>query len=890
MQQQARYEQRRNAVWEYTLIDGEFYEPLDRYQPKDELTSLVEPLLPIDWRIVQSGVWQQVRPPSPEYRLQGWKIHISATLSNYEDILQAVTSICVRQKVSFKFSCDRRMFLLMNSRLWSRGGSGKYMTIYPRSEKEFKLLLQELYKDIKNFEGPYILSDKRYKACKVLYYRYGAIASMNRFNFEGNRTPCIIAPDGNQISDIRTPYFNPPDWVRDPFPIEGEDGDSILKDGKYAITRSLAFSNAGGVYVGYDVDTGLEILIKEARPHVDFDPLGNDAFKYRKKEWYLLNKLKETGLTPKPIDLFRDWEHLFLVQEFLDSMIPLRSYPSTRGPVVTIDPTIQEIEEYFTSVIEIGKQIVENLQELHEYGIIFGDFSSNNILINPETLKIKFIDLEGAYELGSDDTTLLMTPGFFPADRRNRQFLDFVDDYYSLGAILYGLICPVVLLSELKPEAPAMYLKEFERDFGLPSELADTILSLMDNIEQRRPRLDVVAKKLVDAKSNLKPRTPPPTEISNSELQNTLAGISKYILDNLTPDRNDRLVPANYDANNPLNVANGALGVAYALKQINGDIPRDIVDWVLKHYALPEAYPPGLYAGLSGIAWTLAELGYEGEALDIYRDIEGHPLLFEGMDLYYGLSGFGLTSLYFWQLTREDRFIDWGIRVAESLDKNKQERESEEGYYWPSPTDDIEYIGYARGSSGISIFLLYLYLATEEMRFLELGRRALQHDLNFATEIQNGISFPEDNQSSILFPYWYNGSAGVGTTLLRYMVTNREDRYGDLFEKLVADTRRKYTVWPGLFNGITGLGNFLLDCYQMTGNKRYLEDIYRATKGILLFQLDRPSGVAFPGDSLRRISTDFGTGSAGIALFLNRIIHQKPNFNFTLDTLIPLDL
>jgi hypothetical protein len=54
--------------------------------------------------------------------------------------------------------------------------------------------------------------------------------------------------------------------------------------------------------------------------------------------------------------------------------------------------------------------------------------------------------------------------------------------------------------------------------------------------------------------------------------------------------------------------------------------------------------------------------------------------------------------------------------------------------------------------------------------------------------------------------------------------------------------------------------------------------------------LPRPEGVAFPGDYSQRISTDLGTGGAGIALCFHRLAHadqRQHNFNFLLDHLLP---
>lgn len=40
-----------------------------------------------------------------------------------------------------------------------------------------------------------------------------------------------------------------------------------------------------------------------------------DAVKLQKREWEFLDLLKDTSLVPQPIELFKEWEHTFLVEE-----------------------------------------------------------------------------------------------------------------------------------------------------------------------------------------------------------------------------------------------------------------------------------------------------------------------------------------------------------------------------------------------------------------------------------------------------------------------------------------------------------------------------------------------------------------------------------------------
>ena len=53
--------------------------------------------------------------------------------------------------------------------------------------------------------------------------------------------------------------------------------------------------------------------------------------------------------------------------------------------------------------------------------------------------------------------------------------------------------------------------------------------------------------------------------------------------------------------------------------------------------------------------------------------------------------------------------------------------------------------------------------------------------------------------------------------------------------------------------------------------------------GVSLFAINENNGISYPGEQLFRKSTDFGTGSSGIALFYNRLLNAETkynNFNF----------
>jgi hypothetical protein len=228
-----------------------------------------------------------------------------------------------------------------------------------------------------------------------------------------------------------------------------------------------------------------------------------------------------------------------------------------------------------------------------------------------------------------------------------------------------------------------------------------------------------------------------------------------------------------------------------------------------------------------------------------------------------------MAQLKFFSWTRDWRHVDAAVRAAEEI--ASAARDEEGRLYWPGEDGDVPY-GFAHGSSGIATFLLALYAATGDGRWIETGRRALEFDLHAAEPNAEGAStWRMTRKGATTLPYLRYGTAGVGLATVRYCQRLGDARYRDALEALFPDTDRKYAIFPGRFVGLAGIGEFLLDLQEVPGFEgRARAALERLVTGLLLFQVESEQGLAFPGYELFRLSCDLGTGSAGIALFLRR--------------------
>jgi serine/threonine protein kinase len=864
------------------IADREFYETIDHYQPQDELLNVVQSLLPDTWKFGRNGVWHGCNP-NENHMLptEGWKIHISSSVSNAEDILKAVVPIFAKGSVSFKFALDRRILAMMNGKGWARQGAGKFITVYPLDEEHFKTLIEEVYQVTKQFEGLYILSDKRYKDSKIVFYRYGGIRPFAYLDVTGRKVSMLEAADGSgrKIQDVRRPYFFVPEWAKDPFaevpadaPEQAVPEQITLKDGRYLVKHPLGFSNSGGVYVAEDTTTGQEVVIKEARPYLSTT---ENSISLLEKEYRILSKIAHTGMVPKPLDFFHDWEHSFLVLELLTGT-SLSSFSARHNLNHLTHPTIDDTLEFYRKFKTIFLQLAEILKVIHEHNIVVTDFSPNNVVIDPDTLKLKMIDFEGAYEIDKDEPVYLYTPGFAPpAQMYGGAVSNFESDYFSFGATMHYFLAPVNQIFMINPQARYTFVNSVTTDNGFPGDIGKLVSGLIDKDPEKRPKPSEIIEILENAEGFRSPNLDPDKKEIETKCRKYIKEISKYIRAKADYERTDRLFPADgrVFGTNPMSISHGALGVAGALRKMDGKVPKRVTNWILARNKNPLMYPPGLYIGLSGVAWGMLDIGLRDEAQDALKSTFDHSLLYDSTDLYYGLAGWGMANLKFFNEFQDEIYLLKAIEAGDFIISAASE--NEKGMYWES--EDGIHMGYAHGASGRSLFLLYLYLASRKERFLEAGIKALDFDINNASpNLEDGLSWKRMvNQGRIVYPYWRYGSAGVGTAVVRYYRLLREERYRDVLEKIFIDTNRKYAVFPGFANGLAGLGEFLLDLHQVTNESHHLDGAYRVASGLSLFAIEKEEGIAFPGEGLRRISCDYSTGSAGIGHFFRRLVYRE---------------
>lgn len=878
---------RQNFLLE-ALDNKYYYEGIDKLKSSEEFYNIASSILPKEWELKKSSIYLTCMNKAHKIPLTGWKIHISATLTNCKEILEFVSKAAVENNFSFKFMRDTRILQITSQKAYSRGGSGKFITIYPENEDAFLKLLEIFYAKLKDFKGPYILSDRRYKNCKVLYYRYGGMIGQYRMEKDGDLVPIIKDGNGKWIDDIRNPYFSVPANIKNPIPEPLVKPVESHLDTNYRIDKPLVFSNSGGVYEGVKLEDGRRVIIKEARPYTCFVDDEKDSIYLREKEYFFLKKLEKSNMVPTPIELFKEWEHIFLVEEFLEGKT-LKSFCAQHNPFYKTFKNSENIDTYIKNLTKVFLKIVDFIKMVHESDLILADLSPNNIMIT-EDLQVKFIDLEACIEKGDESFAQMSTSGYSEKITKD----NFIEsDLYALGCVFFSCLAQRNEMIRFDHEIIKRFLDSLSKDYSLPQDLVNLILDLTQKDFKKRPSLDQVKERLeaIEGRSEvcIKRDNKLDYEALDLKYSNLTKECIKAIDNTANLEEKERLFPNTPCIDNSLNITCGALGNIYMMNcmQAEEKINR-YMPWVMDKLEKIDSYAPGLYVGVSGVAWVLLELGYREKAMEVLKKIDKNPLFDNNFGIRCGLAGYGLTLLKFFLETKEEEFLEKAVYIGDTLITCAKIDELNKTACWPEGKKEIS-IGYGDGATGIALFLLYLSSVSKEERFLETGKLALRYDLKekILVEGTEFYSFPRDNSlAKPLYPYFTEGNSGVISVLLRYYKVTKDSFFMEEINSLLPGIYVKYAINPGLFFGLTSLGNTLLDCYEFLGDRAYKEMAYDVAEGIYLYKIDSPDGVLFPGNLINKLSTDLGSGTSGIVLFFNRLVNNSGNFCFFLDELL----
>ena len=802
--------------------------------------------LPAGWLVQCGGGWEGWSPRDWEPRLQGWKVHVSATPECAVETLARTTRVCVEAGVSFKFLPTLAELTEASSKNQARGAAGKFITIYPDDDGQLERLLIALAGVLKGQEGPYILSDLRYVPDAPVFVRYGAFLGMQMPDVDDELVESIVDPrDMRLVPDHRDPRVVIPDGVEVPEFLrpayEASQQSCVSRLDDFVSIKPLSFSNAGGVYRAELPDGEVRIL-REARPHAGLDGRNRCALQRQLVEEEVLRDLVGVKGVQQLRGVFTAWEHRYLEVDYIPG-VTLPSWLSYKGNLQENDPV-----EYARQVVAIVEQLIGVVEAIHRRGWAFGDLHPGNVLVSDDGT-VTMLDLEDASRVDSP-RELGVRVFEYCAD----ESADAVQaDWFAVARCIMMLYCHDF---EIEAVSPAFWDRCRHRVREVYGERAAEQLALVEGRYGVGVRPVTASDVTVDV---------PPRRLSvDSGISGLLSGIEwsrQFGPDGAFPGDIGQMAAGVHEV-----ITTGRAGVVLAQQRI-GVQPADGDVEALRKTARewPGQEAPGLLNGLAGVALTLSEVDAQQDAVAAAGKALESAVGRRRLDLAAGQAGVILAALEVAKTSGDSGLMDRAVAAYRRLDACL----TPDGSAW---TVLCRRRGLFWGLTGVALTDLVAHAVTGAEEPLVRARVRLRADLDACVTTATGEVMIDDREKNRVLPYTEWGSAGlllVASALERVTgepVLTPQERDG-----IIKACSGEFYIYPGLDHGRAGI----LVTLTAAGEHYRVEADRQA--GLLLDSLlTHDEHVLVIGDGLIRLSSDLGTGAAGVALALHAYRSQQP--------------
>lgn len=219
---------------------------------------------------------------------------------------------------------------------------------------------------------------------------------------------------------------------------------------RYLIGKALGEGGFGITYLGWDLQQGIKVAVKEYFPsgyvtriagnnQVIINSKQNQAASNRGLKRFVeearaLAKIKNLSGVVNVRDFFSANGTAYIVMEFLDG-VSLKKYLQRKGGKIGID-----------EVLTIMRPVMESLTQVHKTELIHRDISPDNILITKQN-EVKLIDFGAAKYSNPDGRSLsiVLKQGFAPPEQYDTHGEQGPwTDVYALGVTVYFAITGVL--------------------------------------------------------------------------------------------------------------------------------------------------------------------------------------------------------------------------------------------------------------------------------------------------------------------------------------------------------------------------------------------------------------------------------------------------------------
>ena len=812
---------------EFIFETGDYFEHPSMLPSTHEFYNIVLPFKTKDFQLSKRGLYTVLASTNQQLPDFGWKIHISATPDHARFILRCIAPIVIDSGCSFKYVSDEKKLKVINGKSWPRATSGKFVTIYPTEENQFRELCESLTRATAGLKGPRILSDRSVANGGIVYYRFGSFKSQKEH---------FKTREGLVYKDVRKGNYSQPPWLKDPLgsPAPRPKKSRIILNGNYLIHSALQIGNSGGIYKATDIKSNRKVVIKEARPltHI-VDDSGRDAVYWLHHTHRILHKLNRFNIGPKALHTFQQGGHHFAVYEYFAGD-PLMAYCQN------FEPT-KEGKTKRKFVISALSDILKQLIGIHNEGIFHNDLTAANVLVGTNG-EIKILDFELATN-NPKEKPRGFTPGYncppsishYPIYR----------DLFALGITtvdLFWNVSPWFALNPKGLEQALVHLKHAK----IIDEKLDQFIRRLTHLNQD-PFCDAA-----DAMDFLTTNIDPPPRYTPSHCQissdrTVIEGLVTATINQADIYREDRLWKSHPEVfSNNQSLLHGAIGTIHFLEQAGQDT-NQYMHWLDAYSNADKSQ--GLNSGKAGLVRLLLTRSEVVAATNLFNDLmEITPC--EQLGYLDGCAGIGSLALEIYRVSAQDKYLEYAKKIAKLLDF--------------AVTPESTGFGIAEGLSGKALFFLYLYCTTLNMSHLNQTLNLIEPIcLTFEKE---PVPIREQDMS------WITGTCGILSVFLRIWYVTGDERLCAIISKLTPlHSKRLSTLNKlGQVEGAAGLGEFFLDMLNFTNDQGYWLQIDEISRTLAAMFQWKGKELIIPGYPLNVRSFSWAEGTAGIGDFYLR--------------------
>lgn len=778
-------------------------------------------------RKVASGQlgWNYYKHPDFVMPDQGWKIHISASRSGFESVLNTVKDMIAHESepLSLKFPGDITGMNYLNDGLGGVSQIGKIITIYTLSETQALRLTRWLDSKVEDSKAPYVYGELKFRQGSLVSLRYGDFKGLYREDEFGRPYRVIQGAKGQETSDEYRCVKSLPFMQLFDSPEAYEVMSELMPQMIPVYMKKKGKRNSMSAL---DRQTGLTMHIKIGRRGVGacergYDDIDKLAYEY---------SLTKAVLQDIPI---------YFAQRTDFAVIAI---PEIEG-MPAIELSRPSLEAYLP-------QMLDRIDGLHQLGIIHRDIKLSNFMIADGSVRL--IDYEAAAHLDSESCPAIGTRSYIPPEHWLSPAKASYD-IYSFGVLLAHVVLGVDPAT--MPKKTSLLLRVLDQQNHYLAKIARTCLAFQP---LHRPSA-------ADLKQALEEKSAQAL-IKKQKCLEALYHIQSF--KDSHPEglrwRNDHLFsdfPMRGLNIGGAGVALGLLSASHALRLNEWD--HEIIESA-RYLASTrlEKKSLGLFTGEAGIALVLAIVSYKYNIDHLGQEAHKRALMALAgnieFDLFSGSAGAIYAACMIQLISPNQELIDSVHHAVRRLVLNIRNHDNVLGVASSGQLDGNRhcYLGAAHGASGIALSLSVYGQMTQNKEVQDLAQDILKRVWKYGRHDSGALRQYQSEQSPVSpNGAWCHGIAGY---LWAILSAELEDHFQEEISEGIQLFRSSLS-WANTSycHGLSGQLE-LLKMLHKTGQHDVQSDIDDIEEKILCLKEDEKG---WGSEDMSKISPDLWVGS-----------------------------